>query len=92
MLSFGCNSAAISPTRSTPSPDTSQWLWGERLVGSGQMRFIIFLIIVGGRFWVIDKSAYSGHYTGLAEENAAHLAKAIGDDLRAVVDRLVGKT
>ena len=56
------------------------------------MRFIIFLIIVGGIFWAIDKSAYSGHYTQLAEENAAHLAKAIGDDLRAVVDRLVGKT
>jgi hypothetical protein len=55
------------------------------------MRFIIFLIIVGGIFWAIDKSAYGGRYTQAAEENAAHLAKAIGDDMRAVVDRLVGK-
>jgi hypothetical protein len=55
------------------------------------MRFIIFLIIVGGIFWAIDKSAYSGHYTQAAEENAAHLGKAIGDDVHSVVDRLVGK-
>ena len=55
------------------------------------MRFIFFLVIVGGIFWAIDKSAYSGRYTQVAEENAAHVAKLVGDDLRSTVDRLVGK-
>ena len=62
-------------------------LGASGLWGAAQMRFIIFLIIVGGIFWAIDKSAYSRHCTQLAEENAAHLAKAIGDDLRGSFGR-----
>jgi hypothetical protein len=61
------------------------------LWGAAQMRFILLLIVVGGIFWAIDTTTNNGHYTQAAEENAAHLGKAIGDDLRAVVDRLVGK-
>jgi hypothetical protein len=55
------------------------------------MRFIFFLVIVGGIFWAIDKTAYGGRYTQAAEENAAYIGKLIGKDLRSTVDRLVGK-
>jgi hypothetical protein len=55
------------------------------------MRFIFFLVIVGGIFWAIDNSAYGGHYAQATKENATYLAKLIGDDLRSTVDRLVGK-